>query len=113
MNEISSSGEDELTRRIVRLFDHVLNNVTHSTSGVSPSEMLFKRKIRTRLSTLDTLFYDQDDMDHEICDRDAEKKGIAKYNADWNFKAKKSDDAEGDKVLLKQRSENKSFKSTV
>lgn len=26
----------------------------HSTTGVSPSEMLFKRKIRTRLPTLDT-----------------------------------------------------------
>lgn len=35
----------------------------HSTTGVSPSEMLFKRKIRTRLPTLDTSFYDPDYMD--------------------------------------------------
>lgn len=79
----------------------------HSTTGVSPSEMLFKRKIRTRLPTLDTSFYDPDYMDQEIHDRDAEKKGIAKYHVDEKFQAKESDVAEGDKVLLKQRCENK------
>lgn len=79
----------------------------HSTTGVSQSEMLFKRKIWKRLPTLDTSFYDPDDMDQGIRDRDAEKKGIAKYHADEQFQAKESDVAEGDKVLLKQRCKNK------
>ncbi|XP_062579420.1 uncharacterized protein K02A2.6-like [Saccostrea cucullata] len=74
----------------------------HSSTGVSPLELLFKRKIRTRLPTLDTTFYDPDDMDQETRDRDAEKKGTAKSHADEKYHAKESDLGKGDKVLPKQ-----------
>lgn len=53
--------------------------------------MLFKRKIRERLITQDTSFYNQDNMEQESHDRDAETKGIRKLLADEIFHAKKSD----------------------
>lgn len=79
----------------------------HSTTGISPSEMLFKRKLRTRLPMLDTMLYDPDDMDQEVRDHDAEKKGMAKYNADKTRHAKESEITEGDTVFLKQQAEHK------
>lgn len=45
-------------------------------------------------------------MDQEIRDRNAEKKGIAKYHAYDKFHAQESEIAEGEKVLLKQQNEN-------
>lgn len=45
-------------------------------------------------------------MDQEIRDRNAEKKGIAKYHAYDKFHARESKIAEGEKVLLKQQNEN-------
>lgn len=73
----------------------------HSTTGVSPSEMLFKLKIRTSPLTLDTSLYDSDGIVQGI--RDAEKKGIAKYHAYKNSGRRKVKFAEVDLVLLKQR----------
>ena len=49
-----------------------------STTEISPSEMLFKKKLRTKLPMLDTILYDPDEMNQEVRDHDAEKKEMAK-----------------------------------
>lgn len=75
----------------------------HPSTGRSPSEMLFRRQIRTKLPEL-KLFsgYDQD-----VRDRDAEQKGLAKLYADEKRHAKESDVRTGDKVLLRRENTGK------
>ena len=70
----------------------------HSTTGVSQSELLFKRKIRTKLPALEDFSFD----DLEVRDRDSEIKEKAKQYADETRNACFSDLNKGDKVLLKQ-----------
>ena len=74
----------------------------HSTTGISPAELLFKRKIRTRLPEID--YYDYDDL--EVRDRDKESKQKSKIYTDEKRRAKETI-KEGDRVLLRQERENK------
>lgn len=71
----------------------------HPSTGKSPAELLFGRKIRNRLPnvTPQTVGFDQ-----EIRDRDAEKKGLSKLYADDKRKARNSDIEVGDTVLVKR-----------
>ncbi|XP_052777763.1 uncharacterized protein LOC128215074 [Mya arenaria] len=73
----------------------------HSTTGMSPAEMLFKRKIRTKIPDIS----DHRVSDHEIRDRDIERKGKGKIYGDNRRNARESDIKEGDLV------ENKSVQS--
>ena len=74
----------------------------HSTTGVSPAELLFRRKIRTRLPEID--YYDYDDL--EMRDRDKESKQESKIYTDEKRRAQETV-KEGDKVLLRRERENK------
>ena len=74
----------------------------HSTTGVSPAELLFRRKIRTRLPEID--YYDYDDL--EMRDRDKESKQKSKIYTDEKRRAQETV-TEGDKVLLRRERENK------
>ena len=74
----------------------------HSTTGISPAELLFKRKIRTRLPEID--YYDYDDL--EVRDRDKESKQKSKIYTDEKRRARETI-KEGDRVLLRQERENK------
>ena len=75
----------------------------HTVTGISPSELLFNRKIRTKLPTLTDFPVD----DLEICDRDSERKEKGKMYADKIRNARDSDLEVGDVVLMKQEKENK------
>lgn len=75
----------------------------HSTTGISPAELLFGRKIRTKLPELQDYKLD----DEEIRDRDAKQKEKGKSYGDEKRHAVQSDIKPGDKVLLKQNKENK------
>lgn len=77
----------------------------HSTTGVSPAELLFRRKIRTRLPGIDDYSHLAEDQD--IRDRDSEKKEKGKMYIDEKRGARESDVKTGDTVLLKQKPENK------
>lgn len=70
----------------------------HSTTGVSPAELLFGRKPRTKLPML-TEFVDQS----EVRDRDQEKKEQGKQYSDHRRQANTADLVAGDKVLLKKK----------
>ena len=74
----------------------------HSTTGVSPAEMLFGRRIRTKLPQLQEFT-----VEDEVRDRDSERKEKGKVYAHCKRNAQESKIQEGDKVLLRQEKENK------
>jgi hypothetical protein len=70
---------------------------THSTTGVSPAELLFGRKIRTKLPELENSSME----DIEVRDRDRERKERGKIDSDEKRNAVNSSLQAGDKVLMK------------
>lgn len=74
----------------------------HTTTGVSPTEMLFGRCIRTKLPQLQE-FSDED----KVRDSESERKEKGKVCANCKRKAHESKIQKGDKVLLRQEKENK------
>ncbi|XP_030849310.1 uncharacterized protein K02A2.6-like [Strongylocentrotus purpuratus] len=74
----------------------------HSTTGKSPAELLFGRKIRTKLPVISESLNDQ-----EIRDQDAESKGASKLYADSKRGAKPSDVVPGDEVLVRREVSSK------
>ena len=74
----------------------------HSTNGVSPAELLFKRRIRNKLPHLQEF-----SIEDEVRDSDSERKEKGKVYAVCQRNARESEIREGDKVLLRQEKENK------
>eukprot|EP00057_Strongylocentrotus_purpuratus_P003893 XP_003727599.1 PREDICTED: uncharacterized protein K02A2.6-like [Strongylocentrotus purpuratus] len=70
---------------------------THSTTGKSPAEVLFGRKIRTKLPQIQDISEDQ-----ELRDRDLQMKSGAKHYADLKRGAVHSDIVPGDKVIVRR-----------
>ena len=77
-------------------------STAHTTTGVSPAELLFGRKMRTKLPDLS-----EESRESEMRDRDGEMKAKAKHYADKKRNSQESDLAPGDKVLVKQERKNK------
>ena len=73
-------------------------STAHTIMGVSLSELLFGRKIGTKLPKL--IDYNVDDI--AVRDRNAEMKEKGRLYADTRRGAKDSDIHSGDKVLIKQ-----------
>ena len=76
----------------------------HSTTGISPAEVLFGRKIRTRLPEPEVAV---PELDAEIRHNDTERKRKIKDYADDKRHTKVSDLKVGDSVLVRQPRENK------
>ncbi|KAL9970182.1 hypothetical protein ACROYT_G022515 [Oculina patagonica] len=74
----------------------------HSTTGFSPAELLFRRRVKTKLPQLQEFR-----IEDEVRDRDSERKEKGKVYADYRRNARESEFQEGDKVLLRQEKENK------
>ncbi|XP_055633424.1 uncharacterized protein K02A2.6-like [Toxorhynchites rutilus septentrionalis] len=70
----------------------------HSTTGKTPSELLFGYNIRDKLPSI----YQPKDSDEEVSDRDKERKEKGKIYVDQRRNARLNPIIEGDKVLLKQ-----------
>ncbi|XP_022795609.1 uncharacterized protein K02A2.6-like [Stylophora pistillata] len=75
----------------------------HTVTGVSPAELLFGRKIRTKMPELHEPTINND----ELRDRDWEKKIKAKTYADERRGAQPNDLQTGDQVLLKKKKSDK------
>ncbi|XP_021353566.1 uncharacterized protein K02A2.6-like [Mizuhopecten yessoensis] len=75
----------------------------HSVTGVSPAELLFKRKLRTRIPGIEEHSVD----DIEVRDRNNENKMKGKLYADGKRNARENDLKTGDDVLLRQERQNK------
>ena len=78
------------------------HSTPRTTTGVSPTEMLFGRCIRTKLPQLQE-FSDED----KVRDSESERKEKRKVCANCKRKVHESEIQKGDKVLLKQEKENK------
>jgi len=74
----------------------------HATTGVSPAELLFGRKIRTKLPDLQIYVPDE-----EVRDRDLEKKEKSRVYTDAKRRAQECDLRPGDPVLMRQERQNK------
>ena len=86
-------------RRYVRIY----RGLEHSTTGKSPAELLFGRKVRTKLPE----FRIDGRVDLEVRDRDAEQKGKYAIYADQRRGAQYSNVDIGDQVLVQQDKVNK------
>ena len=78
-------------------------NPPYPSTGVCPAELLFRRKLRTKLPELREVAK----LDEEVRDRDRDKKSKMKEYADRARNAEESSLVAGDKVLLKQQQLNK------
>ena len=74
----------------------------HSTTGVSPAELLFGRQITTKLPQLREF-----SIEDEVRDRVNERKEKGKVYVDRKRNARESEILEGDKMLLREEKENK------
>ena len=93
---------EKLTLELVRKYLVAYRSTPHSTTGVSPAELLFGRKVRTKLPELR-----EESTESEMRDRDSEMKAKAKQYADKKRNVQESDLTPGDKVLVKQERRNK------
>ena len=90
--------KDDLQKYLV-----MYRSTPHSTTGVSPAELLYNRPIRTKIPQLsDTVA-----ADFEVRDRDSERKQKEKLYADKRRGARENDIQAGDKVLVRQDKVNK------
>lgn len=76
----------------------VYRSIAHATTGKSPAELLFNRKIRGKLPDI----CESHTAALEVRDKDAEEKGKAKLYADERRKAQYSKVDIGDTVLIQQ-----------
>ena len=80
-------AEKKNMRTELQTYLMMYRSTPHSTTGMSPAEMLFKRKIRTKIPDIS----DHRVSDHEIRDRDSERKGKGKIYGDNRRNARESD----------------------
>lgn len=77
--------------------------IDHATTGKSPAELLFNRKIKGKLTQLHADYR----SDLETRDRNAEVKAKTKAYADKSMNARPSDVQVGDQVLVRQEKKDK------
>lgn len=73
----------------------------HSVTGVSPAELMYGRKLRTKLPQVEQLARSQ--LDEEVRDRDANVKYRSKLYTDEKRGARESDLEISETVLVKQK----------
>ena len=88
----------------VRTYLFAYRATPHATTGVSPAELMFGRKLKTKLPQLDV---DRQDLDEEVRDRDTTQKYKNKLYIDDKRGAADRDLQSGDTVLVKQARQDK------
>ena len=76
-------------------FSMICRTTPHSTAGVSPAEVSFARRIRTKLS-----HFEEFGIEDEVRDHDSDGKVTGKINGDCKRNACESEIQEGDKVRV-------------
>ena len=103
-----SQAEGKDWRLELNKFLLAYRSTSHTTTGVSPAELFFKRKLTTKLPEFTGSEESQVDVAlQQVRDRDSEKKQQAKHYADTRYHAKDRPIAVGDAVLLERKRENK------
>jgi hypothetical protein len=98
-------AENKNWKNELRKFLVAYRTTPHTVTGISPSELMFNRRIKTKLPDMKINISVKED--EGIRDRDAEMKLKGKLYADSSRGATKSQIQIGDKVLLEKRKENK------
>ena len=92
-------------RQELYIFLMAYRTTPHSTTGISPADAFFQRKVRCKLPTLG--LQDTPVFDGHMRDEDLRKKEEGKRHGDIAVKAQTDDIKVGDKVLLRQQKTNK------
>ena len=92
-----AQAEGKEWKKEIRKYLVAYRSTPHTTTGVSPAELLFGRKMRTKLPELK-----EESTESEMRDRDDEMKAKVKRYADNKRNAQESDLAPGDQVLVRQ-----------
>ena len=95
-------AEKKSWKRELNIYLAAYRALPHPTTGVSPAELLFGRKIRTKLPELSDVHVEQ-----EMRDKDSEQKSKSKSYADARRGARYSEVLPGDQVLLQQEKKDK------
>ncbi|XP_069770108.1 uncharacterized protein [Narcine bancroftii] len=95
-------AEGQNWREALLSYVAVYRATPHATTGKSPTEAFFGRKIHTKMPEIKEIRDDQEMRDH-----DAEKKGAAKLYTDSKCGAKYSDIMPGDNVLVRHETGGK------
>ena len=101
----SAHNENKNWKR--ELFKFLLNYraTPHTTTSLSPAELLFNRKIHTKLPQINA--ESETKCHEEVKKRDSTAKAKMKVYADSKSSAKSSEISVGDTVLVRQRKKNK------
>ncbi len=97
-----AQAEKKDWRKAVREYLLAYRSTPHTTTGVSPAELMFGRTIRTKLPELRV-----ERPDEEMRDRDMEHKEKSRLYTDAKRRAEECELQPGDAVLLRQDKKNK------
>ena len=95
-------AEKKNWKKVLKTYLVAYRSLPHPTTGVSPAELLFGRKIRTRFPELNDVH-----VEHEVRDKDSEQKSKGKAYADAKRNARYSEVVPGDQVLVQQERQDK------
>ena len=98
-----AQAENKPWRAELRRYLSAYRSIPHKTTGRSPAELLFNRKVKGKIPDLSIGHA----YDYELHDRDAEQKSKSKAYADIHRRASPSSIELGDEVLVQQDKTNK------
>lgn len=100
--QISRLNASDWKRDLLVDFLIMHRSTPHKTTGKTPFELMFNRKMRTKIPEMND-FSNTDDIDKEVRAKDASEKAKIKERADKTRGARKSEINVGDKVFLKNQ----------
>ena len=98
-----AQADNKPCRAELRKYLTAYRSIPHNTTGRSPAELLFNRKVKGKIPDLSIVHA----YDHEVHDRNAEQKAKSKAYADIHRRASPSSIELGDEVLDQQDKTNK------
>ena len=99
-----AQAEKKDWKKELRIYLRAYYSTPHSVTGIAPPELMFKRKIKTKLPEFREKVEINED---EVRDRDQLYKEKSRIYTDTKRSAKESEIKPGDVVLLQQQKQNK------